>query len=82
MVPQAYEDTSLRMIGMAWLFLGISGLIFRAAQLMVKDDMMTAMAWLLKIVSDPFHDLKLYHRAPLYLLRGELIDPMAQVRRL
>jgi hypothetical protein len=82
MVPQAYEDTSLRMIGMAWLFLGISGLIFRAAQLMVKDDMMTAVAWLLKIVSDPFHDLKLYHRAPLYLLRGELIDPMAQVRRL
>jgi hypothetical protein len=28
-----------------------------------------------KILTDPFHDIKLYWRAPLYLLRGELIDP-------
>jgi hypothetical protein len=27
-----------------------------------------------KILTDPFHDLKLYWRSPLYLLRGELID--------
>ena len=32
-----------------------------------------------KILTDPFHDIKLYHRAPLYLLRGELIDPMTHV---
>ena len=24
---------------------------------------------------DPFNDFKLYHKAPLYLLKGELIDP-------
>ena len=29
-----------------------------------------------KIVTDPFHDIKLYYKAPFYLLRGELIDPM------
>jgi hypothetical protein len=29
-----------------------------------------------KILTDPFHDVKLYARAPLYLLKGELIDPM------
>ena len=28
-----------------------------------------------KILTDPFHDIKLYHKAPLALLRGELIDP-------
>ena len=28
-----------------------------------------------KILTDPFHDIKLYYKAPLYLLRGELIDP-------
>ena len=32
-----------------------------------------------KILTDPFHDIKLYHKAPLYLLRGELIDPMQHV---
>jgi hypothetical protein len=28
-----------------------------------------------KILTDPFHDVKLYHTAPLHLCRGELIDP-------
>ena len=28
-----------------------------------------------KILTDPFHDLKLYYKAPLFLMRGELIDP-------
>jgi hypothetical protein len=28
-----------------------------------------------KILTDPFHDIKLYHNGPLALLRGELIDP-------
>jgi hypothetical protein len=32
-----------------------------------------------KILTDPFHDIKLYHGAPLRLLRGELIDPMDHV---
>ena len=27
-----------------------------------------------KIVTDPFHDIRLYYRAPGYLLRGELFD--------
>jgi hypothetical protein len=31
--------------------------------------------WMTKILTDPFHDAKLYHKSPLYLLRGELIDP-------
>ena len=28
-----------------------------------------------KILTDPFHDIKLYHRAPLLVLRGELVEP-------
>jgi hypothetical protein len=34
----------------------------------------TGLVWATKILTDPFHDIKLYHKAPLYLLRGELID--------
>ncbi len=59
-----------------WLFLGIGGLLFRTVQLFFIRDVQTGVVWLTKILTDPFHDIKLYHRAPLYLLRGELIDPM------
>jgi hypothetical protein len=35
-----------------------------------------------KILTDPFHDIKLYHMAPLYLLRGELFDTMSSEQHL
>jgi hypothetical protein len=38
-------------------------------------DVQTGLVWGAKILTDPFHDIKLYYKAPLYLLRGELIDP-------
>ena len=38
----------------------------------------TGLVWLTKIVTDPFNDVKIYCRAPLYLMRGELIDPWAR----
>jgi hypothetical protein len=38
-------------------------------------DVTSGLAWATKILTDPFHDIKLYHKAPLALLCGELIDP-------
>ena len=35
--------------------------------------------WATKILTDPLHDIKLYHKAPLHLLKGEWIDPMDDV---
>ena len=67
-------------VGIAWLSLGVAGLVVRIGQLWVQQDLMTGLAWLSKILTDPFHDIWLYHKAPLHLLRGELIDPMAHVR--
>jgi hypothetical protein len=66
-------------VGLAWLALGIVGLLFRVTQLWVQQDGIQALAWLTKILTDPFHDIWLYHKAPLHLLRGELIDPMVHV---
>jgi hypothetical protein len=63
-----------------WLAVGLGALALRTMQLCVVQDVRTGVAWLLKIVTDPFHDVLLYHKAPLHLLRGELIDPM-QPRR-
>lgn len=67
-------------VGMAWLALGVAGLLFRVAQLWLRDGWMPALAWATKIITDPVHDVILYHKAPLALLRGELLDPMDHVQ--
>jgi hypothetical protein len=79
MVPEAYENTFLRLVGMAWLMLGVVGVVFRVGQLCIIDSGQAAFAWAVKILTDPFHDIKLYYRSPLYLMRGELIDPMPHI---
>ncbi len=66
-------------VGIAWLALGVAGLLVRVVQLWIQRDVVTGCAWMTKILTDPFHDIRLYYRAPLHLLRGELIDPMAHV---
>ncbi len=66
----------LRDTGLLWLALGVAGLLFRTIHLFFIKDVRTGLVWITKILTDPFHDVWLYHRAPLYLLRGEWIDPM------
>ena len=70
-----FEDY-LRNLGWVWLWLGAGGLVFRTVHLFFLRDVQTGLVWANKILTDPFHDIWLYYRAPLYLLRGELIDPM------
>jgi hypothetical protein len=79
--PAADVRGWLHDVGIAWLALGVAGLAVRVLQLWVEQDLVTGLAWLAKILTDPFHDIWLYHKAPLHLLRGELIDPMAHVRQ-
>jgi type IV secretory pathway VirB3-like protein len=63
-----------RDVGWAWFWLGIGALVFRMAQLTKQQSFKTAVVWVCKIVTDPFHDIKLYWKAPYYLLKGELLD--------
>jgi Protein of unknown function (DUF962) len=79
--PATTVDGWLHDVGIAWLALGVAGLLFRVLQLWLTQDLLTGLAWLTKILTDPFHDILIYHKAPLHLLRGELIDPMPHVRR-
>jgi hypothetical protein len=69
-----------RNVGEIWLVIGAGALLFRAVQLFVVDDVQTGVVWLTKILTDPFHDIKLYWRAPLCVLRGELMEPSPQHR--
>ena len=71
----------VRDVGAAWLALGVAGLLLRVLQLWMQKDLATGLVWMFKILTDPFHDVLLYWKAPLHLLRGELIDPMTHVRR-
>jgi len=70
----------VRHVGELWLFVGAGALIFRTVQLFFLKDVQTGLVWATKIVTDPFNDAKIYCKAPLYLLRGQLIDPMCDVR--
>ena len=67
-------------VGMGWLALGVAGLFVRVLQLWMQASLMTGLVWMTKILTDPFHDIKLYHRAPLHLLRGEWIDTRRHAR--
>ncbi len=61
---------------MIWLVVGAGAVVFRTVHLFFLRDVQTGLVWATKILTDPFHDLKLYHTAPLYVLRGELFDPI------
>jgi hypothetical protein len=64
----------VRHVGYLWLALGIGGLLFRTLHLFKIKDVQTGLVWATKIITDPFHDIKLYYRAPAYLLRRDMFD--------
>lgn len=64
------DDTAV-----VWLWLGLAALLLRTAHLFYLRGVQTGMVWLTKILTDPVHDLILYRKAPLQLLRGEPARP-------
>ncbi|PAV25183.1 hypothetical protein C8D92_101259 [Tamilnaduibacter salinus] len=66
-------------LSVLWIGLGGAALVFRTVQLFFIRDVSTGLVWFLKILTDPFHDIKMYYRSPFYLMRGQLIDPMTEV---
>jgi hypothetical protein len=80
--PHANTAAFVRHVGLVWLTLGVAGLLFRTVHLFFLRDVQTGLVWLTKILTDPFHDIKLYYRAPLHVLRGEfIINPMEEHRQ-
>lgn len=66
-------------VGALWLALAFAGLLARTLWLCAMRGAQTGLVWLTKILTDPFHDVILYRRSPLHLLRGEWLDPMTHV---
>lgn len=73
--PHADWRGFIHHVGLLWLWVGVGGLLFRMVQLFVQQSVQTGLVWVTKILTDPFHDIMLYHKAPWYLLRGQMMDP-------
>jgi len=73
---KAYSSAAdfARHVGYLWLGVGLGGLLFRTFQLFLIKDLQTGLVWATKIVTDPFHDIKLYYKAPSHLLKGHWFD--------
>ena len=69
------KEEFVQHVGELWFVVGIGGLLFRTIHLFFIRDVQTGLVWITKIITDPFHDVMLYWRAPLFLMKGELIDP-------
>ncbi|MEM1434148.1 MAG: hypothetical protein AAGG11_08860 [Pseudomonadota bacterium] len=67
-------------LGILWIWLAVAALAFRTVHLFFIYNLQTGLVWATKILTDPFHDFKIYFKSPWYLMRGELIDPMPYVR--
>ena len=79
LVPHTTFETYARNTGMIWLVIGVGGLLFRTLHLFYLKSVLEGLVWMTKILTDPFHDIYLYYKAPLALLRGELIEPRQHV---
>lgn len=73
-------DSFLYNLSLLWIWLAVLALILRTVHLFFIYNVQTGLVWATKILTDPFHDFKIYFKSPWYLLRGELIDPMYDVR--
>lgn len=74
--------TYLHNVGTTWFYLGVGALLFRGIHLFVLKGVQTGLVWMTKIITDPFHDIYLYHKAPFQLLRGERFEKRHQTQQL
>jgi hypothetical protein len=61
-----------------WLIVGIGAVVFRTVQLFFIKGMQPGLVWATKILTDPFHDIKIYHKAPYYIAKGNMYDDMTE----
>jgi len=63
-------------LSIVWLMLAVGALIFRTVHLFFIMGVQSGLVWCCKILTDPFHDVYIYHKSPYYILKGEMYDHM------
>ncbi|MEP0354558.1 hypothetical protein [Paraglaciecola sp.] len=59
-----------------WLVVGLGAIAFRTIHLFKLMGVQSGLVWASKIITDPFHDIKIYHKSPYFILKGEMYDNM------
>lgn len=74
-----FEDTMgfINNMAMLWLFVGLAAVIFRTLHLFKLMGVQSGIVWFTKILTDPFHDIKIYYKSPYYIVKGEMYDDMS-----
>jgi len=65
-------------LSILWLVVGVGAIVFRTVQLFLQMGIQSGIVWATKILTDPFHDWKIYHKAPHYIRKGEMYDDMKE----
>jgi hypothetical protein len=63
-------------VGLAWLALGVCGVCYRTLHLFALRGTSGGLAWAIKIILDPFHNIAIYWRSPFALTQGQMLDPI------
>lgn len=77
--PYLDTYTYIYNVSIVWIAIGVFGLLFRTIHLFFIKGIRSGLVWFTKIITDPYHDIKIYYKSPMYLMRGELLDPMHHV---
>lgn len=64
-------------MAMLWLAIGVGALLLRTVYLFFSTGVQSGLVWALKILTDPFHDVRIYYKSPYYLLKGDMYDDMS-----
>jgi hypothetical protein len=65
-------------LAILWLMVGVGAVLFRAVHLFFLKGVQAGIVWATKILTDPFHDWKIYHKAPYYIWKGQMHDDMTE----
>jgi len=74
---QNYPDF-IHNLSVIWLIVGGMALLFRTIHLFFIMGIQSGLVWAAKIITDPFHDIRIYYKSPYYILKGEMYDDMKE----
>ncbi len=71
------EQGMLHTTAILWLVTGFGAVLVRTIHLFFLMGVQPGLVWATKILTDPFHDIYIYYKAPWYILKGEMYDDMS-----
>lgn len=77
MNEQQVQQGLLHTTALLWLFTGLGAVLFRTIHLFFLMGIQSGLVWATKIITDPFHDIKIYHKSPYHILKGDMYDDMS-----